>query len=315
MKLKLFTHNDLDGVANVILAKQLIEYGIYDELDYETCNYKDINERVLKYLETPEDNTDLIITDISVNEEVAEILDKTNIKKQLFDHHATALNLNKYSWCKVETIRKDSVSIDNPDGFKISATNIFFNTIVQPQLILKWNREQAFTITEFVFLVDEYDTWAWESNETIEAKRLNDLLYIKGIEKFIENITEKINEGLELFDENDNTLLDRKQMLIDYYILKKEKEMITIDIENLKAGVVYAEEYISELASQILKINKDLDIMIVINGNQISFRTRKDNVNVAKLAQKYGGGGHFKASGCTFTDEMKKRAFNSIFNV
>lgn len=315
MKLKLFTHNDLDGVANVILAKQLIEYGIYDELDYETCNYKDINERVLKYLETPEDNTDLIITDISVNEEVAEILDKTNIKKQLFDHHATALNLNKYSWCKVETIRKDSVSIDNPDGFKISATNIFFNTIVQPQLILKWNREQAFEITEFVFLVDEYDTWAWESNETIEAKRLNDLLYIKGIEKFIENITEKINEGLELFDENDNTLLDRKQMLIDYYILKKEKEMITIDIENLKAGVVYAEEYISELASQILKINKDLDIMIVINGNQISFRTRKDNVNVAKLAQKYGGGGHFKASGCTFTDEMKKRAFNSIFNV
>ena len=315
MKLKLFTHNDLDGVANVILAKQLIEYGIYDELDYETCNYKDINERVLKYLETPEDNTDLIITDISVNEEVAEILDKTNIKKQLFDHHATALNLNKYSWCKVETIRKDSVSIDNPDGFKISATNIFFNTIVQPQLILKWNREQAFEITKFVFLVDEYDTWAWESNETIEAKRLNDLLYIKGIEKFIENITEKINEGLELFDENDNTLLDRKQMLIDYYILKKEKEMITIDIENLKAGVVYAEEYISELASQILKINKDLDIMIVINGNQISFRTRKDNVNVAKLAQKYGGGGHFKASGCTFTDEMKKRAFNSIFNV
>lgn len=314
MKLKLFTHNDLDGVANIILAKQLIKYGIYDELDYEICNYKDINEKVLKYLETPTDNTDLIITDISVNEEVAEILDKKNIKKQLFDHHATALNLNKYSWCKVETIRKDSVSIDNPDGFKISATNIFFNTIVQPQLILKWNREQAFAITEFVFLVDEYDTWAWESNETIEAKRLNDLLYIKGIEKFIENITEKINKGLELFDENDNTLLDRKQMLIDYYILKKEKEMITIDIENLKTGVVCAEEYISELASQILKRKEDLDIMIIINGNQISFRTRKDNINVSKLAQKYGGGGHFKASGCTFTDEMKKRAFNSIFN-
>ncbi len=54
--------------------------------------------------------------------------------------------------------------------------------------------------------------------------------------------------------------------------------------------------------------------MAIINRNQISFRTRKDNINVAKLAEKYNGGGHFKASGFIFTDEMKKRAFNAIFN-
>ena len=95
--IKLFTHTDLDGVGCAILAK--LAFG--EEVDISYCNYDDINENVMNYLNHNDDSLSYIyITDIRVNEEVAELLDKRG-GVVLLDHHPTALELNKYPWCKV----------------------------------------------------------------------------------------------------------------------------------------------------------------------------------------------------------------------
>ena len=44
--IKLFTHTDLDGVGCAILAK--LAFG--EEVDISYCNYDDINENVMNYL-------------------------------------------------------------------------------------------------------------------------------------------------------------------------------------------------------------------------------------------------------------------------
>src|SRR5574340_1199463 len=102
MKIKHFTHTDLDGVGCGILAER--EYG--DNVEIEYCDYDNINEKVLDYINTSTAPVDLIlITDISVNEDVAERLEFIHhwggVKIKLIDHHGTATWLNKYKWAEV----------------------------------------------------------------------------------------------------------------------------------------------------------------------------------------------------------------------
>ena len=83
--IKLFTHTDLDGIGCAVLAKLAFQ----DEVDIEYCNYDEINEKVLEYINQNDNKVPIYITDISVNEEVANLLDKRG-NVQLLDHHPKA---------------------------------------------------------------------------------------------------------------------------------------------------------------------------------------------------------------------------------
>lgn len=111
--IKLFTHTDLDGVGCAVLAK--LAFG--EDVDIEYCDYSNVNEKVKYYLKTGDDNLSYIyITDISVNEETAKLLDERG-GSYLLDHHSTALGLNKYPWCKVV--------VEDLKGLKTSGTKMF----------------------------------------------------------------------------------------------------------------------------------------------------------------------------------------------
>lgn len=104
MRIKLFTHTDLDGVGCAVLA--YLAFG-YENVDVEFCSYDNVNQKVLKFIMSRSLSNSayygLYITDLSVSEEVARQIEKhkDNIMPRLFDHHATALWLNKYDWCQV----------------------------------------------------------------------------------------------------------------------------------------------------------------------------------------------------------------------
>jgi oligoribonuclease NrnB/cAMP/cGMP phosphodiesterase (DHH superfamily) len=99
MKYKLFTHTDLDGVACAIVAKFI--FGKY--IDIEFCDYSNVNGKVKKFIEdwVVEDYERIFITDISIEESVAEKIDKHFNNFILLDHHPTSTWMNKYNWCKV----------------------------------------------------------------------------------------------------------------------------------------------------------------------------------------------------------------------
>ena len=122
---KLFTHTDLDGIGCAILAK--LAFG--DNVNIEYCNYDNINESVKKFINGEINNIDMCnITDISINDELANEIDKTFTRFHLLDHHPTALDLNKYNWCQV-LIENEETHI------KTSGTELYYHWLISNEYL------------------------------------------------------------------------------------------------------------------------------------------------------------------------------------
>jgi oligoribonuclease NrnB/cAMP/cGMP phosphodiesterase (DHH superfamily) len=301
-KYKLFTHVDSDGIGCAILAR--LAFG--DSVDIEYCNYNDVDEKVQEFIDSKEDNVldyeHCFITDISINEEVAEQIDICFNHFTLLDHHKTAEWMNKYKWCKV--------NVECLDG-KDCGTNAFFNYLLLNTNSFRENENLSVnSLKKFVETVRRYDTWEFKTKyNDLEPKQWNDLLYIYGRDKFIAKVLSQLINGYFLFEPTDYTLLELNQEKIDRYIEKKQNEIIEImirdNINDYKAGVVYAEQYHSELGNKLAENNPEYDFIVIINmSGSMSFRTVKD-IDLGEIAKIYSGGGHKAAAGAPIIDEFK----------
>jgi oligoribonuclease NrnB/cAMP/cGMP phosphodiesterase (DHH superfamily) len=300
MKVKLFTHTDLDGVGCAILGK--LAFG--NNIDIEYCNYDEINDKVNKFLDEDYLNYDKVyITDISVSENIANKINEIIPDKiQLLDHHPTAIWLNKYNWAEV---------IEKYGIYKTCGTQLFFIYLAENNLL---NLNYILDVQDFVQVVREYDSWEWKANNNLKPKRWNDLLYIYGRDNFIELIINKIKTKFD-FDNTDYLLLKLEQEKIDKYIEDKDKKMIVKKIQGYNTGIVFAEQHISELGNKLSELHPELDFIVIINiDKSVSYRTAKDNINLgANIAKIYGGGGHPKAAGSPINDDVKNKIINLIF--
>ena len=78
-------------------------------------------------------------------------------------------------------------------------------------------------------------------------------------------------------------------------------------------AVVYADQYISEIGSVCMTRIPELHgvdvcfiIIVDINKQNVSFRTTRNDVNLSKIAKRFGGGGHPQSAGAPLTDELKE---------
>jgi len=307
MKLKLFTHTDLDGIGCAILAKET-----FNNVDIEYCNYDDVNEKINNFFSSGNflDYSHIFITDISVKEDLAKDIDICvhNVSSEIFllDHHQTANYLNEYNWCKV---------IVEENGELTSGTRLFYNYLIEHNHLdsfSEWNH----ILLYFTEIVRKYDTWEWKTKYNDETpKKWNDLFYIYGRDLFIDKIQDNIANMNMIFDATDETILQLNQEKIDKYIDKKSEQIITKEIQGYKAGVVFAEQYHSELGNILSERNPELDFIVIINPSvSVSYRTVKDNINLGKdIASVYGGGGHPKAAGSPILDDIREQIINMIF--
>lgn len=297
--IKLKSHDDLDGRVPGILAK--LAFG--DKVDVNYCSNNYIDTAISNFFNKKQkENTFLCITDISVNEENEKRIEekyKKDGKVLLLDHHVTAEHLNKYEWANVKSVYDD--------GRKTAATSMFYEYLVQNGYLERTN-----ALDEFVELVRQYDTWEWEKKGNFKAKRLNDLLFIVGGEEFESSMIKKLTSNQESFslDEGEEKILDIEEKKIERYIHHKRKEMKQFKWNDYCFGVVYGEQYHSEMGNILGQQHPYLDAIVIINitDRKLSFRTIHDGVDVSKIAGFYGGGGHPKASGCKLT----KEAFNAF---
>lgn len=311
-KIKLFSHTDLDGYGCNLIMKILFD----NEADCENLNYDTVNERILEFINTEEyKEYELIyITDISVNEEVAKVIDdKVNNEKlniMLLDHHPTALYLNKYEWVTVDIER---------DGEKTSGTRMLYDFCEEAIKIIAndgiINKNDFFNLIENI---RKYDTWLWkEKYNDIKPKQLNDLFYLLGADRFIDNLLRGVRFATNVVDdfiEDNKLLLELQQEKIDKYISKKNKEIIQYNIDGYNVGVVFAEQFQSELGNKLSEMNPQYDLIVMIGDKTISYRTVKDNINCGEIAKLFGGGGHPKASGSQITVEDKNKYLDILFN-
>lgn len=250
------------------------------------------------------------ITDISIKEELAQeinnCLNTTFLPiVQLLDHHPTALELKKYDWCKV---------IAEEHGEKTSGTRMFYDLLLNNGYIDNCYEPTMF---EFVEMVRKYDTWLFKTKyNDNKPKQLNDLFYLYGKDRFIERIIYRIKTHDINFDEADLLLLELQQEKINKYIEDKQKEIIEKDILGYKAGVIFAEQYHSELGNTLAENNPHLDFIVIINPSKsVSYRGIKDNIDLGKdVAKVYGGGGHPMACGSPISEEFKKMIIDEYFD-
>jgi len=302
MKVKLFTHTDLDGCGCAIITKMA-----YKDVDIEFCDYDNVNERVENfYIGSSKNNYDKVfITDISVNEDVANIIEYYKDAKyypeiKLFDHHKTAEWLNKYEWVSVSEWLESDV--------KNSGTSMLNNYLK--------NNPYGIAIYNFSEKVRQYDTWEWKTKyNDIEPKLINDLFQIQGRDLFIHNVIYQFNRNEEFtLSEEDNLLLKSNQEKIDKYINERDKILVTKMLNKHKVGVVFAEQYQSELGNTLSERHPELDYVIIINlSKAISYRTIKDGVDLSVIAKSYGGGGHPYASGSPIGDYTRNEIINLMF--
>lgn len=287
--IKLFTHRDLDGIGCAILAR--LTFGKNVDITY--CNYDEVDSLVKEYItKMDKDHDTCFITDICIRNDLASVIDgnyKNNFK--LIDHHKTALELNKYDWCTVETE-------NNETGLMTSGTELFSKYLIEHKYL-------DVDVSDFVRIVTDYDTWRWSTlgKEGLVSKDVNDLLYLYGREKFETWCMREIESGkFPYFDEESSLMLSFNRNEIEKYIKEKDKTIIVKCNGEYMYGVVFADKYISELGNELCKLNRKLDYIAIVNMStrSVSYRTIKDDVDMGMIAKKYGGGGHPKAAGSKF---------------
>lgn len=321
MNVRHFSHSDMDGASPIVLSKLA-----FDEVNYTMCGYNNIDEALIKFLNCPNDQYDLVlITDISVNREVAERIEEENRtwdRFRLIDHHGTAEWLNQYSWAHVQ-----SEEIVEGESQKTSATSLLYRFLTDedhgmfPTLEDIVRTEGYFGDSildddyyEFAEHVRQYDTWEWETvYGNKQPKYLNDFFYLVKAKRFIERFT--TNPSI-WFDEGEEMVVRIEEERIQSYIRGRVSKIKPIQIEGIKCAVLFADQYVSELGNYICKTYPEYDavIMIDMHGQKLSFRASKDGVDVAALAQRYGGGGHIKASGAPIPDVETGLFIVHLFN-
>ena len=317
MKIKHFTHTDFDGVGCAAILKAAHPN---DTVDIEYCNYDKINEKVNAFLDTNDidEYNSVYITDISVSKEVALRIDSLGIinrsKFILLDHHKTAAWLNKYIWAHVYDIEvKGDVEI------KTSGTSLLYYYLEKNgdlQHIL--NRGN---IEIFAELARLYDTWDWTLNENYscgqDAKDWNDILYMIPRKEFLELAIAAMQTDYPTVPESYQTVLRVEKQRIDAYIKKKAKTIDEMNFLTYLTGVVFAENYISELGNELAKLNPHLDFITIINPSSltVSFRTVHDHLDLGKdVAGILGGGGHPKSAGAKLMEsELIRLVLKSEF--
>ncbi|MFD1737264.1 DHH family phosphoesterase [Bacillus salitolerans] len=300
----LLTHNDLDGVGCGILAKLAFN----DRVNIKYNSVASLNPQVERALEKIKKEDVLFITDLSVNEHNEKNLEKHYLeggKVQLIDHHRTAEHLNQYKWAIVQ--------VEEEDGKLSSATSLLYRYLLDNRYL-----ESSQALDQFVELIRQYDTWEWDQNNNLKAKRLNDLFFLMSIEEFEEKMLHKVTKNDDFtYDEFEERILDMEEEKIDRYLKRKKREIVQTFIGEHCVGVVHAESYHSELGNELGQEFEYLDYIAILNvgGRRISLRTIHDHIDVSEIAAEFGGGGHAKASGCSLTENAYKLFVEQPFHI
>ncbi|RIJ64985.1 DHH family phosphoesterase [Rummeliibacillus sp. POC4] len=320
----LITHTDLDGVGPSIVLRA---FGITHSPYY--VETRKVDEAVQTRLNELNDHELLIITDLSVNEETAEMIDKVNKKPDgrfvvLLDHHASAVSLNSYEWATVLPIVND---------IKMSATTLIFKALKDAEYeispIFHSTEEELEEIeknTEYTTMEKEtffdrlahlvedirlYDTWDWNVLSIQEATDLNTIFYARRRHDFIHARMDYLLNG-QLFTAEDLAYLQFSKEELRKILKKKSKQMIIVPQYQLKGhdtpiniGVVETDSYYSELGNHLAeKFEEEIDAVFIISlvKNRVSLRSIGDKVNLSEIAKAYNGGGHPNASGCDLSE-------------
>ena len=294
---------DPDGITPIILLNLLKE-----KFEYKLFEVNDLSKFILDNIDTDyfDSFENIYITDLGIEEECAKkiITSKYSNKFRLFDHHESRDYLNKYDFAIVK---------EEINGHKECGTTHFYNFLKDTYKDKVLDKE---SVKKFVELVREGDTWQFDKYEE-EAHNLSSLFSFYGKESYIEIYTKYLEKHDEFeFTETENIILKSlNRQKLEYLESFKDKVIIK-KILDYKVGIVFAENYRSELGNYLALAYEDkVDFICIINLNRhASLRGRKIECPVNIFASKFGGGGHPLAAAFPLKEDIKEKIVEYIFN-
>lgn len=137
--------------------------------------------------------------------------------------------------------------------------------------------------------VEDRDLWNWK------------YAYGKGVSIVIHMYEKTFEEWDKLFARDISEVKGMGSMLESYQLsMVKDiaKMAIDTDLDGYPAKIVNSTIHISEVGGMLAEQSKVGIVWSLISGVvRISLRSRGPEVDVATIAKKYGGGGHFNAAG------------------
>lgn len=270
VKKVLFTHTDMDGVGCAVLLSKA-----FPDIEIYFIDYAEVNEVIGDYLINHRTNDyEIWITDMSVDADMAEILNSRG-KVNLIDHHATAKWLQeKYNWAYVDV--------------SYSATMHVYNLL---STIIELGDYKA-----FAELVDNYDTWGYGTHPTDEAQSLNKLLQVMGKYRWLNRFNKVSSVKMSTVE---NVLIELDIEKEQKYIQDSVRVAVTMtDPQGYTYALLSADQYISQVGNYLIDNYPQLEYVILLDMrlNKASLRGR-GNVDLGKMAKLLGGGGHKRAAG------------------
>lgn len=306
MKTLVITHKaDIDGLSPIIFLKL-----IRDNVDTILLNANEVNQKIKELITTKEyvKYDEIYITDLTLDGHSCELIMQTreHNKFHTFDHHESNLVANNYPF---------GVAISrNSDGTNECATSLIYKYLTH-----RYPTEfDIRAIAEYTELVRLSDTWDWAKTNKKIAQDLASLQTILGRDKYIEYFVKYLKNNDNPFDflPEQKYLLEVENDRIKRYLEETERTMFHATLGEHRCGIVFAEAHRSSLGNYLAqKYSNQIDYVIIINMQQgISFRAEKNDIDVTKVAEIYGGGGHTKASGAPMDNSLKREVIKLILN-
>ena len=262
----LITHDDMDGIGCAVIFLKAFPQG-----QVISCGYGEVNQVVMEELSRDKE-TDVLITDISVLPEVAELLDKRG-KVGLLDHHATASWLNKYEWATVE---------DGKCG-----TRLTFELLSRFFHLADYEK--------FVGIVEDWDLWGKGEGPSEVAIQYQFLFNFLGRDRFLQQMLKDPH-----IVEEDETTITIMTCLVDQYDEYYQDTVNLLELHNKDGytmGIVICDRYVSLIGSRLCE-DLDLEYVLMIDPRRRTASLRgKGNIDLGQLAKQAGGGGHRRAAG------------------
>ena len=284
--MKCFYHNDLDGrCAGSIVA--------HYENNYNKNDYFEVDYIMQLPLDKIKENERVYFVDYSFKKDTVwqleEILKKTKDVIWI-DHHLSSFKLEEeLPWTKdIKGIRQDGIS-------GAGLTYMYLHNCGFDDL------------PYYIQLVSDYDCWLYkyEPNTTYfkiglgtEDNDALDDIWKALYESFVDNVCLSISTG---------TLIEKGKIIKQYIdsenTFYREHYSYETEIEGLKCLVVNKKSNSWVFGD---KINEYPLVMVwVFNGVKYSYSifSVDNNIDCSKIAEKYGGGGHYSAAGFS-SDEL-----------
>lgn len=302
--IKIFSHNDLDGFGAPLLLEAVKDTMFPDcEFDLTNCGAGRIDEEFAKWLQSAESSraTDVYIMDMTPDSDYTFKQLNTNFANHwlVFDHHETEAELRQqYS--------TNSISATDPQ-VNPSATSLVWDWLKKQPHFNDLSEERRQQLGYLVELIRAYDTWDWQNDpdiseeEKVAADNFDQLFWFYPLQDSASFVSNVFNVGWEEYAKQNQLLIKTLNERRAKYLKSHLKDTLITKIDGHQLGLVYADDYKSEIAHELLIQHPDVEAALVISPVSVSLRSN-GKLDVAKFAEKYfNGGGHADAAGGRLT--------------